>query len=98
MGAPSSSSSSGCGPAAAPTELEETTLDRSTSPPRPSTRWRQVGPGAACIARFDSRLFDSHVWLFDGAEGGNWLDALERELGVKVEEDEKREHKRVKME
>lgn len=24
----------------------------------------------------------SHVWLFEGAEGGKWLQRLERELGI----------------
>jgi len=26
----------------------------------------------------------SHVWLFDGAEGGKWLKQLQKELGIQV--------------
>lgn len=27
---------------------------------------------------------DSHVWLFDGAEGGKWLERLQCQLGISM--------------
>ncbi|KAG6840210.1 hypothetical protein C0991_008183 [Blastosporella zonata] len=31
-----------------------------------------------------TRVSDSHVWLFDGAEGGRWLEDLKRELAAQT--------------
>ncbi|KAF9482627.1 DHS-like NAD/FAD-binding domain-containing protein [Pholiota conissans] len=43
---------------------------------RPSTEDSEFG------SRPPERIGSSHVWLFDGAEGGRWLQQLKKQLGI----------------
>ncbi|KAK7466319.1 NAD-dependent histone deacetylase sir2 [Stygiomarasmius scandens] len=48
-------------------------------PPR-GTLKRRTSAGSEEITQKPTRIRDSHVWLFSGAEGGKWLAELERSL------------------
>ncbi|KAI9067989.1 SIR2-domain-containing protein [Trametes sanguinea] len=53
---------------------EVPTSDRTLDAPRPNLKKRP----SAEFEREPKRVGNSHVWLFEGAEGGKWVDEIER--------------------
>ncbi|KAL7280338.1 hypothetical protein ACG7TL_005255 [Trametes sanguinea] len=54
---------------------EAPTLDRTLDAPRANLKKRP----SAEFEREPRRVGNSHVWLFEGAEGGKWVDEIERQ-------------------
>ncbi|KDR68003.1 hypothetical protein GALMADRAFT_79039, partial [Galerina marginata CBS 339.88] len=52
-------------------------------PPRGNLKKRASSDDAdVSCSQAPERVGESHVWLFDGAEGGKWLQQLQRSLGI----------------
>ncbi|KAF8074705.1 SIR2-domain-containing protein [Lyophyllum atratum] len=52
--------------------------------PEPAKELRPDPSAAGLASQPPQRVGDSHVWLFDGAEGGKWLQELRRELAAQA--------------
>ncbi|KAF9054612.1 DHS-like NAD/FAD-binding domain-containing protein [Panaeolus papilionaceus] len=71
-----------------PTEATQTTMADASGgrlnvpAPRANLKKRPSEDSSGTRNGYPKRVGESHVWLFEGAEGGKWLQNLQRELGI----------------